>query len=84
MRGTVCTCNMAEALYLLQRGNRVVKVEMACTWPYGLEECTVVFEGESVEAAHERYVAHSLPMDLCALPDLFAAVAAVLPKGGAA
>ncbi len=84
MRGTVCTCNMAEALYLLQRGNRVVKVEMKCTWPYGLEECTVVFEGESAEADHEHYIAHSLPVDLCALPDLFAAVAEVLPKGGAA
>jgi hypothetical protein len=82
--GTVCTCNMAEALYLLQRGNRVVKVEMACGWPYGLEECAVVFEGESAEADHDRYIAHSLPVDLCALPDLFAAVAAVLPKGGAA
>ena len=84
MSGIVCTCNMAEALYLLHRGNRVVKVEMACGWPYGLEECTVVFEGESAEADHERYIAHSLPVDLCALPDLFAAVAAALPKGGAA
>lgn len=84
MNGTVSTCSMVEALYLLHRGNRVVKLRTKCTWPYGLEECAIVFEGQAVEADHERYIAHSLPVDLCALPDLFAAVAAVLPKGGAA
>ena len=29
MSRTVSTCNMAEALYLLHRGNRVVKVRLA-------------------------------------------------------
>ncbi len=83
MSRTVSTCNMAEALYLLHCGNRVVKVRTECTWPYGLEECAIVFEGESAEADHERYIAHNLPLDLCALPELFAAVTAVLPaKGG--
>ena len=83
MSTTVSTCNMAEALYLLHRGNRVVKVRMA--WPYGLEECAIVFEGESAEADHDRYIAHEIPVDLCTLPELFAAVTAVLPvKGGGA
>ena len=51
MNSTVSTCNMAEALYLLRRGNRVVKVRLA--WPYGLEECALVFEGESAEGDHD-------------------------------
>jgi hypothetical protein len=61
----------------------VVKVEMKCTWPHGLEECAIVFEGLTAEADHDRYIAHNLPVDLRALPELFAAVTAVLPaKGG--
>jgi hypothetical protein len=85
MNATISTCNMAEALYLLHRGNRVVKVEMKCTWPYGLEECAIVFEGETAEADHDRYIKHTIPLDLCTLPELFAAVTAVLlAKGGGA
>jgi hypothetical protein len=84
MMGRIVTCSLAEALYLLGRSNRVVRVGTECTWPYGFEECAIIFEGETAEADHERYIAHSLPVNLCALPDLFAAVAAVLPKGGAA
>jgi hypothetical protein len=38
MNTVVTTCNMAEALHLLHRRNRVVKVEMVCTMPYGMEE----------------------------------------------
>jgi hypothetical protein len=83
MNGTVWTCNMAEALYLFHRGNRVVRVRTECTWPYGLEECALVFEGENAVADHRRYIAHGLPVDLGTLPELFAAVSAVLPKGGA-
>jgi hypothetical protein len=79
---TVSTCNMAEALYLLRRGNRVVSVRMACTWPYGLEECAMVFEGESAEADHDRYIAYCPCVDLGCLPELFAAVTAVLPGTG--
>ena len=83
MNRTVSTCNVAEALYLLHRGNRVVKVRLA--WPDGLEECAIVFEGESAEADHDRFIAHEIPVDLCALPELFDAVTAVLPvKGGGA
>ena len=85
MNGTISTRNISEALYLFHNGNRVVKVEMECTWPYGLEECAIVFEGQTAEADHDRYIAHNLPVDLCTLPELFAAVTAVLPaKGGAA
>ena len=83
MSRAVSTCNMAEALYLLRRGNRVVKVRLA--WPDGLEECAMVFEGESAEADHDCFISHEIPVDLCTLPQLFAAVAAVLPvEGGGA
>lgn len=85
MNRTVSTCNMAEALYLLHKGNRVVGVRMASTWPHGLEECAMVFEGENVETYHERYVVYCPCVDLGCLPELFAAVSAVLPgKGGRA
>jgi hypothetical protein len=78
----VSTCNMAEALYLLQRGNHVVRARMACTWPCGLEECSIVFEGESVEADHWRYVETTIPVDLHQLPLLFSAITAALEKAG--
>jgi hypothetical protein len=71
---------MAEALYLLRRGNRVVKVRLA--WPDGLEECAIIFEGESAEADHHNFITHEVPVDLNTLPELFAAVTAVLSKGG--
>jgi hypothetical protein len=79
------TTNMAEALHLLRRHNRVVKVQMECTWPYGLQECAVVFEGETAETDRLDYLRHDIDMDLSQLPKLFAAIAAVLPeKGGEA
>jgi hypothetical protein len=84
MNGTVCTCNMAEALYLLRCANRVVRVESACTWPYGFEECAVVFEGESAEEDHRLYVARRIEVDLRELPRLFAAITEAIVKGGAA
>jgi hypothetical protein len=82
MSDTVWTCNMAEALYLLERGNRVVKVGLESTWPYGLEELAVFFEGETAEADHERYIKHAIPVDLGSLPKLFAALEAVLSAEG--
>jgi hypothetical protein len=82
MSAQVSTCNMAEALYLLGRCHRVVKVEMVCSWPYGIEECAVVFEGEKVETDHDTYISHQFSPDLSCLPELFAAIAAVLPQGG--
>jgi hypothetical protein len=85
MSTTVSTCNMAEALYLLKHGNRVVKVECVSTWPYGLEELAVYFEGETAEADHDRYIKRGVPVDLSGLPELFTAVSALLlVKGGAA
>jgi hypothetical protein len=85
MNSTVWTCNMAEALYLLERGNRAVKVGIVNTWPYGLEELAVFFEGETAEADHDRYIKHAIPVDLSTLPELFAALKALLPvKGGVA
>jgi hypothetical protein len=82
MSRLISTCNMAEALYLLRCGNRPVAVRMESTWPYGLEECAVAFEGVSVEADHERYIRQRIVVDLRTLPELFAAVSAVLPEGG--
>jgi hypothetical protein len=82
MNGTVSTCNMAEALYLLHCGNRVVKVEPACTWPYGFEECAIEFEGETVEADRQRYISERVVVDLRSLPKLFAAITASMEKGG--
>jgi hypothetical protein len=83
MTGAVSTCNMAEALYLLKRGNHVVNVELVSTWPYGLEEFAVFFEGETAEADHERYIKSGIPVDLSGLPGLFTAVSALLHlKGG--
>ena len=83
MNGHLCTCNMAEALYLLRRCHRVVNVEMVCTWPYGMEECAIGFEGENLEADHLAYISGRIEVDLRALPELFAAIASVLPQGGA-
>jgi hypothetical protein len=82
MNGTVSTCNMAEALYLLKRANRVMKVELVSTWPYGLEELAVFFEGETAEADHERYIKCGIPVDLGSLPELFVALEAVLSAEG--
>ena len=82
MNTVVTTCNMAESLHLLHCGNRVVKVEMVCTMPYGMEECALVFEGENAEADHLDYLKHRIDVDLSALPELFAAITAVLAQGG--
>jgi hypothetical protein len=84
MSAQVETCNFAEALYLLGRGHRVAGVRVACTWPYGHEECALTFEGESAEADQHYYSSHRLEVDLSCLPELFAAITAVLPKGGPA
>ncbi len=80
----VSTCSLTEGLYLLSRSNHVVKAQTECTWPYGFEECAIVFEGETAEADHERYIAQRVTVNLQELPKLFAAIAAVLQKGGAA
>ena len=83
MTGAISTCNMAEALYLLKRGNHVVKIECVSTWPYGLEELAIFFEGETAEADHDRYIKRGIPVDLSGLTELFTAVSALLPaKGG--
>jgi hypothetical protein len=73
---------MAEALYLLHRCHRVTKVEMVSSWPYGIEECAIGFEGDAVEADHLAYVSGKVDVELSALPELFQAIAAVLAKGG--
>jgi hypothetical protein len=85
MSAQLSTTNMAEALHLLRRHNRMVKVRMECTWPYGHEECAVVFEGADLEADHIHFLTHMADYDLSGLPELFEAITAVLPqKGGTA
>jgi hypothetical protein len=76
---SVSTCNIAEALYLHSRGNRVVKLECVSTWLYGLEELAVFFEGETAEADHELYIRGRIPVDLAGLPELFGALKAAIP-----
>jgi hypothetical protein len=78
------TCNFAEALYLFGRGHQVAAVRIECTLPYGHEECALIFEGESAEADQSYYNSHRLEVNLSRLPELFAAVTAVLEKGGPA
>jgi hypothetical protein len=82
MSAQVETCNFAEALYLLQRGHQVAGVHMACTWPYGHEECAVVFEGGDPEADRLHFLGRMAEYDLSGLPELFAEISAVLQQGG--
>lgn len=82
MREEFSTTNMAEALQLLHKGNHIVSVRMECTWPYGNEECAVLFEGENPEADHLQFIKHKSEVDLSRLPELFIAITAVLGKGG--
>ncbi len=77
MSTEVTTSNLAEALYLFQRGGAVASVHMASIWP------AILLEGETAQEDHLRYVAHKVEVDLRELPKLFAAIAAVLQKGGA-
>jgi dihydropteroate synthase len=52
---TVSTANMAEVLYLLDRGNRIIDVGLEATME-GPSVFSVRFEGERVEADHSRYL----------------------------
>ena len=78
MKDEVSTCNLAEALYLLQHGSRIVNVYMASNWP------ALLLEGKTAQEDHLRYVARKVDVDLSALSKLFAAITAVLEKGGQA
>ena len=77
MSSEVSTCNLAEALYLVQRGSRIINVYMASSWP------ALLLEGETAEEDHLRYVARKVDVDLVALSKVFAAITAALEKGGA-
>lgn len=79
----VTTCSLTEAMYLLEHGNRLVRVQTECTWPCGFQECAFAFEGETADADHERYIRSGTLPTLGLLPSLFAAITAVLQKGGA-
>ena len=82
MTSRAVTFSLREALYLLGRANRVVRVRTESTWPYGLEECTIEFEGETAEADHRLYVARNPVVNLQQLPKLFSAITAALEKAG--
>jgi hypothetical protein len=76
------TYSLNEAMYLLSHGNRVVGVRKACSWPYGLDECEIVFEGENAQADHDKYLRTAVIPVVSRLPTLFTAITAVLEKGG--
>jgi len=79
----VTTCSLMESMYLLRHGNRVVKVQTECTWPYGHDECAFLFEGETAEADHDSYLRGAILPLPAYLPDLFSAITEALGKGGA-
>jgi hypothetical protein len=73
------TTNLAEALYLLEKGNRFTGLTMIPDWPTGIEAFEFVFEGEHAEADHREYIACRVEVDITALPLLFGAIEGVLP-----
>jgi hypothetical protein len=79
---SVTTCSLTEAMYLLGHGNQLVGVQTESSWPCGFQECSFAFEGDSAQADHESYIRSLILPDFHFLPTLFAAITAVLPKGG--
>ena len=54
---TVSTENMAEVVFLLDRGNRIIDVGLETTME-GSSVFSVRFEGECVEDDHSKYLSH--------------------------
>jgi len=76
----VYTTNMAEALYLVQKGNRLTGIDMFVDLPECQEQCRFMFEGEDAEEDHRYYLNHNMSdMDLSRLPLLFRAAQKALP-----
>jgi len=76
----VYTTNMAEALYLIQKRNRLTGIDLFVEMPECQEECRFMFEGKNAEEDHRYYLSHNMSnMDLSRLPLLFRAAQKVLP-----
>jgi hypothetical protein len=76
---TARTTNLAEALYLLTRGNRLVRLSLVVDLPQCTDECAFLFSGEHAEDDHFYYISHNMEqVDLTALPLLFGAIEDVL------
>ena len=72
---TISTANMAEVVYLLDRGNRIIDVGLETTLE-GSSVFSVRFEGENVEDDHTSYL--TFPQcSLSRLPVAFRAIAEV-------
>jgi hypothetical protein len=73
------TTNMAEALYLIQQGNRITGLSVIADWPYGIDACAFEFAGDQADEDHAYYLSHNMEfLDLTALPLLFGAIEDVL------
>ena len=70
----VSTFGITEVLYLLERGHTITDVDMAPSWPAGIEELRVTLEGEHIEADHASYLRHATPPALTRLCKVFEAV----------
>ncbi len=69
---TISTANMAEVVYLLERGNRIVDVGLETTME-GTSVFSVRFEGMNLEDDHSAY----LSFPTCALSRLPVAFRAI-------
>jgi hypothetical protein len=43
-------------MYLLQRDHRIVDVDTVISWPYGVEELRVTFEGQNIDRDHVAFM----------------------------
>jgi len=80
---TARTTNLAEALYLLEKGNRFTGLSMVPEWATGIEAFEFSFEGENAEADHREYIANKIDVDITTLPLLFGAIEGVLSQKAA-
>lgn len=72
------TPNLAEVLYLTDRGHRVVDVQLVKSSPYQIQELQMTCEGSDIDLDHGGYLMHGPAMSLTRLPQAFDAVMAVV------
>ena len=73
----IITPNMLEIAYLLQRHHRVVAVDTAMGWPYGIKELAVTLEGSDIGIDHANFLRHGM-IHLEQVPAAFAVVQAAI------
>ena len=54
----ITTPNMLEIAYLLDRQHRIIAVDTANSWPYGINELSVTLEGDSIGLDRANFVRH--------------------------